>query len=67
MSEMLEALVMPIQDEAHHRQVWESLEYARRIGDTTAITLLMAQLAHSQSWRPAPGATAAAESEEVPA
>ncbi len=54
MSEILEALVMPVQDEAHHRQIWESLEYARRIGDTTAITLLMAQLSHSRSWRPVP-------------
>ena len=64
MNDMLEALIMPVQDAAHHQQVWESLEYARRIGDTTAITLLMAQLAHSQSWRPAPDDTSEKEASE---
>ncbi len=54
MDEVMEMLIAPIQDEAHHQRVWESLEYARRIGDSTAIFLLMAQLAHSQSWHPTP-------------
>lgn len=57
MNEVMEMLIAPIQDAAHHRQVWESLEYARRIGDTFAIFLLMAQLSHSQSWRPAASAS----------
>ena len=47
-----EMLIAPIQDEAHRRQVWESLEFARAIGDTPAIVILLAQLGHSKSWRP---------------
>ena len=47
-----EMLVAPIENEVHHQQVCESLDYARRVGDSPAIVILLAQLAHSKSWRP---------------
>lgn len=50
--ELQEMLIAPIESEAHHQQVCESLEYARRVGDGPAIVILLAQLAHSKSWRP---------------
>ena len=52
--DVTEMLVAPIENEAHHRQVCESLDQARRASDHPGIMILLAQLAHSQSWRPEP-------------
>lgn len=51
-NDVMEMLIAPIESEAHHQQVCESLDYARKIGDLPAVTILLAQLGHSQSWRP---------------
>lgn len=51
-NDVMEMLIAPIESEAHHQQVCESLDYARKIGDLPAVTILLAQLSHSQSWRP---------------
>ena len=62
--ELQEMLIAPIENEAHHRQVCDNLEYARRVGDSPAIVILLAQLAHSKSWRPEASAERATRADD---